>query len=69
MSNSKWTVHKRDGSWQAHDPLGKPLYASSSWDSAVMYALMGAERTISEDYEKRMKAIQGIVRSLFGNGE
>ncbi len=34
-----------------------------------MYALMGTERTISEDYEKTMKSIQGIVRSLFGNDE
>lgn len=64
---SKWTVRKRDGAWQAYDPFGKPLYASTSWDSAVMYAMIGTERTIPEDYEKIMKSIRGIVHSLFGD--
>lgn len=38
---AKWTVRKRDGVWLATDADGHLRYASTTWVSAVDFALLG----------------------------
>lgn len=37
----KWRVAKRDGCWQACDTTGFLRYASTSWEAALSFALLG----------------------------